>query len=154
MEFTLNGKLVTVDSDPTRQLLSVLRVDLGLTGTKYGCGIGVCGACTVLVDNQARRSCLMTLGGVSGKEVLTIEGLATPAGLHVLQQAFVDEGALQCGFCTPGMILRSLALLRQQPHPTEAEVIVFMEGNLCRCGAHPRIVKAILNAATRRELTQ
>ena len=148
MEFTLNGNLVKLDIDPERQLLSVLRVDLGLTGTKCGCGIGACGACTVLVDNAARRSCLMTLAEVSGKEVLTIEGLATPAGLHPLQQAFVDEGALQCGFCTPGMILRSLALLRQQPHPTEAEVIAFMDRNLCRCGAHPRIVAAILNAAT------
>jgi nicotinate dehydrogenase subunit A len=154
MEFTLNGNLVTLDSDPDRQLLSVLRVDLGLTGTKYGCGISACGACTVLVDNQARRSCRMSLADVSGKEVLTIEGLATPAGLHVLQQAFVDEGALQCGFCTPGMILRSLALLRQKPHPTEAEVIAFMDRNLCRCGAHPRIVKAILNAATKMGLTQ
>lgn len=149
MEFTLNGNLVTLDSDPTRQLLSVLRVDLGLTGTKYGCGIGACGTCTVLVDNQARRSCRMTLEDVSGKEVLTIEGLATPGGLHPLQQAFVDEGALQCGFCTPGMILRSLALLRQQPHPTEDDVIGAMNRNLCRCGAHPRIVKAILNAATK-----
>src|SRR5512141_2693676 len=102
MEFTLNGNLVALDSDPDRQLLSVLRVDLRLTGTKYGCGIGACGTCTVLVDSQARRSCLMKLGDVSGKEVLTIEGLATPAGLHPLQQAFVDEGALQCGFCTPG----------------------------------------------------
>ena len=149
MEFTLNGNLVTLDSDPTRQLLSVLRVDLGLTGTKYGCGIPACGTCTVLVDNQARRSCRMTLEDVSGKEVLTIEGLATPGGLHPLQQAFVDEGALQCGFCTPGMILRSLALLRQQPHPTEDDVIGAMNRNLCRCGAHPRIVKAILNAATK-----
>ena len=148
MEFTLNGNLVTVDSDPNRQLLSVLRVDLGLTGTKYGCGIARCGTCTVLVDNQARRSCRMTLADVSGKEVLTIEGLATPDALHPLQQAFVDEGALQCGFCTPGMILRSLALLRQQANPTEADVIAFMDRNLCRCGAHPRIVKAILNAAT------
>ena len=149
MEFTLNGNLVSLDTDPTRQLLAVLRVDLGLTGTKYGCGIGACGTCTVLVDNVARRSCRMTLADVSGKEVLTIEGLATPAGLHPLQQAFVEESALQCGFCTPGMILRSLALLRQNPHPTEADVIAFMDRNLCRCGAHPRIVKAILNAATK-----
>jgi aerobic-type carbon monoxide dehydrogenase small subunit (CoxS/CutS family) len=138
---------VTVDSDPERELLSVLRVDLGLTGTKYGCGIGACGACTVLVDNQARRSCHLTLADVNGKEVLTIEGLATPDGLHPLQQAFVEEGALQCGFCTPGMILRSLALLHQQPNPTEAEVITALDRNLCRCGAHPRIVKAILKAA-------
>lgn len=127
----------------------MLRSDLGLTGTKYACGIGMCGACTVLVDNVARRSCLMTLEDVSGKEVLTIEGLAAPTGLHPLQQAFVEEGALQCGFCTPGMILRGLALLRQQPHPTETEVIDFMDRNLCRCGAHPRVVRAILNAATK-----
>lgn len=147
MDFTLNGNPVTVNSDPTRQLLSVLRVDLGLTGAKYGCGIGACRTCTILVDNQARRSCRMTLADVSGKDVLTIEGLAPPGGLHPLQQAFVAEGALQCGFCTPGMILQALALLRQQPHPSEAEVIASMDRNLCRCGAHPRIVRAILNAA-------
>jgi aerobic-type carbon monoxide dehydrogenase small subunit (CoxS/CutS family) len=149
MEFTLNGNVVTIDADPSRQLLSVLRADLGLTGTKYGCGIGMCGTCTVLVDNVARRSCVMTLGDVSGKQVLTIEGLATSAGLHPLQQAFVDEGALQCGFCTPGMILRALALLLQSPHPTEDDVVRTMDRNLCRCGAHPRIVRAILNAANR-----
>jgi len=107
----------------------------------------MCGTCTVLVDNLARRSCTMTLGDVSGKAVLTIEGLATPAGLHPLQQAFVDEGALQCGFCTPGMILRALALLREMPNPTEDDVVRAMDRNLCRCGAHPRIVRAILNSA-------
>ncbi|MRR36650.1 (2Fe-2S)-binding protein, partial [bacterium] len=116
MEFTLNGSAVTLDADPGRRLLYVLRSDLGLTGTKYGCGIGACGACTVLVDYVARRSCAMALGQVSGKHVLTIEGLATPAGLHPLQQAFVEEGALQCGFCTPGMILGALALLHRLPN--------------------------------------
>jgi aerobic-type carbon monoxide dehydrogenase small subunit (CoxS/CutS family) len=154
MEFELNGTMVSVDSDPSRQLLPFLRADLGLTGTKYGCGIGLCGACTVLVDNQARRSCLTRLQDVSGKQVLTIEGLVTDGELHPLQQAFVDEGALQCGFCTSGMILRSLALLLQEPNPTEAEVISALEYNLCRCGTHPRIVKAILNAAKAMEVAK
>lgn len=147
MNFTLNGRPVSLEVDPDRQLLSVLRTELGLTGTKYGCGAGLCGACTVLIDGQARRSCLTRTGNIAGKEVVTIEGLATANALHPLQQAFIEEGALQCGFCTPGMILQALALLRQQPKPTEADVISGMEFNLCRCGAHPRIVRAILKAA-------
>lgn len=151
MGFILNGNAVALEFESSRQLLSVLRTDLGLTGTKLGCGIGVCGTCTVLVDRQARRSCRMTMGDVSGKEVLTIEGLAPPGGLHPLQQAFVEEGAFQCGFCTPGMILRSRALLYQHPHPTEKQITETLDSNLCRCGAHPRIVKAILNAAVKME---
>ena len=136
-----------MDTDPTRPLLWVLRTDLALTGTKCGCGRGTCGACTVLINGQACRSCVAGMWYVAGKEVTTIEGLATPEGLHPLQQAFVEEGALQCGFCTPGMILKALAFLRQVPEPTEADVLSQMNNNLCRCGAHPRIVKAILKTA-------
>ena len=120
VEFELNGQPVRVETDPTRDLLWVLRTDLGLTGTKFGCGIGMCGACTVLLEGQATRSCLLPLGSVSGKKVLTIEGLAEGDRLHPLQQAFVDQDALQCGFCTPGMILNAYGLLLANPNPTEA----------------------------------
>ena len=147
IEFQLNGKPVSLETDPGRTLLWVLRADFALTGTKYGCGIGYCGACTVLVNNQPERACLLTLGDVKGKEVTTIEGLAKDNQLHPLQQAFVKHTAMQCGFCTPGMILNAYGLLRNTPDPTEADVISHMDFNLCRCGAHPRIVKAILEAA-------
>lgn len=145
--FQLNGKPVTLNTPPDRLLLWALRADLGVTGTKYGCGIGMCGACTVLVDRQAVRSCQITLGEVVGRDVLTIEGLAKGEQLHPLQQAFINNSALQCGFCTPGMILNAYSLLLENPDPTEADVLQGMEGNLCRCGAHPRIVRAILEAA-------
>jgi len=147
IEFKLNGQPVRLDTDPDRLLLWVLRTDLALTGTKYGCGIGLCGACTVLVGKNARRSCVLPLRSIAGKEVTTIEGLANGEILHPLQQAFVDQGALQCGYCTSGMILNAYGLLLANPSPTEAEVIQGMDRNLCRCGAHPRIVKAILSAA-------
>lgn len=147
IEFKLNGQPVRLDTDPDRLLLWVLRTDLELTGTKYGCGIGLCGACTVLVGKNARRSCVLPLRSIAGKEVTTIEGLANGEILHPLQQAFVDQGALQCGYCTSGMILNAYGLLLTNPSPTEAEVIQGMDRNLCRCGAHPRIVKAILSAA-------
>jgi len=147
IEFKLNGQPVRLDTDPDRLLLWVLRTDLELTGTKYGCGIGLCGACTVLVGKNARRSCVLPLRSITGKEVTTIEGLANGEILHPLQQAFVDQGALQCGYCTSGMILNAYGLLLTNPSPTEAEVIQGMDRNLCRCGAHPRIVKAILSAA-------
>jgi len=147
IEFQLNGKPVSLETDPGRTLLWVLRADFALTGTKYGCGLGYCGACTVLVNNQPERACLLTLGDVKGKEVTTIEGLAKDNQLHPLQQAFVKHTAMQCGFCTPGMILNAYGLLRNTPDPTEADVISHMDFNLCRCGAHPRIVKAILEAA-------
>jgi aerobic-type carbon monoxide dehydrogenase small subunit (CoxS/CutS family) len=147
IDFQLNGKPVRVDTEPDRPLLWVLRTDLALTGPKYGCGIGACGACTVLVGNKAVRSCLLSTSEVQGKDVVTIEGLASGEKLHPLQQAFVDHSALQCGFCTPGMILRAYALLLNNPDPTEADVIRGMDSNLCRCGAHPRIVKAIVSAA-------
>jgi nicotinate dehydrogenase subunit A len=147
IEFKLNGQPVRLDTDPDRLLLWTLRTDLELTGTKYGCGIGMCGACTVLVGKNALRSCVLPLRSVAGKEVTTIEGLANAEILHPLQQAFVDQGALQCGYCTSGMILNAYGLLLKNPSPTESEVILGMDHNLCRCGAHPRIVKAILSAA-------
>ena len=147
IEFQINGQPTRLETDLNRALLWVLRTDLALTGTKFGCGIGLCGACKVLVDNKAIHSCLYPLRGVAGKAVTTIEGLASGEALHPLQQAFVDHGAMQCGYCTSGMILNAYGLLVANPSPTEAEVIHGMDNNLCRCGAHPRIVKAILSAA-------
>lgn len=147
IRFTLNGKPATVSTDPNRTLLWVLRTDLGLTGTKCGCNVGMCGACTVLLDGNAVRSCLVTIGGVEGKKVTTIEGLAQGDQLHPVQKAFVDQGALQCGFCTPGMIMAAVALLNSNPKPTEAQIRSALEGNLCRCGTHQRVIKAVLSAA-------
>jgi aerobic-type carbon monoxide dehydrogenase small subunit (CoxS/CutS family) len=147
ISFKLNGKSVSVTTDDRRPLLWVLRTDLGLTGTKFGCGRALCGACTVLVDNKAVRSCVYPVRNVSGKEVITIEGLAQNGDLHPLQKAFAQHDALQCGFCTPGMILGAYSFLYRNPQPTEAEIIQGMEGHLCRCGAHVRIIKAIQTAA-------
>ena len=147
IDFRLNGKPVHVVTDPDRLLLWVLRTELTLTGTKFGCGIGLCGACTVLVGKKARRSCQLTLKEISGKEVTTVEGLARGEKLHPLQQAFVDHGALQCGFCTSGMILNAYGLLLENPNPSEADILREMNDNLCRCGTHPRIIKAIVSAA-------
>jgi aerobic-type carbon monoxide dehydrogenase small subunit (CoxS/CutS family) len=147
ISFKLNGKPVSVTTDDRRPLLWVLRTDLGLTGTKFGCGRALCGACTVLVDNKAVRSCVYPVRNVSGKEVITIEGLAQNGDLHPLQKAFAQHDALQCGFCTPGMILGAYSFLYRNPQPTEAEIIQGMEGHLCRCGAHVRIIKAIQTAA-------
>jgi aerobic-type carbon monoxide dehydrogenase small subunit (CoxS/CutS family) len=145
--FKLNGKPASVTTDDKRSLLWVLRTDLGLTGTKYGCGIDVCGACTVLVNQEIERSCVFPLWAVKGKEVLTIEGLARNGDLHPLQKAFVEKDALQCGFCTPGMILQAYGFLQKNPDPTREEIIEGMEENLCRCGAHTRIIQAIEAAA-------
>lgn len=145
--FTLNGKKTRAEIDPGQTLLWVLRNHFGLTGTKFGCGNGFCGACTVLIDNEAVRSCSVPFGDVEGKKVITIEGLSANGKLHPLQQAFVDNDALQCGYCTPGMILTAYALLRKNPSPTRKQIIEGMEDNLCRCGAHPRIIKAIDEAA-------
>jgi len=145
--FTLNGRPVEVDVDPGRRLLWVLRSDLGLTGTKYGCGESHCGACTVLLDGRAVRSCITPVNAVEGREVTTIEGLAGDDGLNPLQQAFLDHGALQCGFCTPGMILGARALLLANPSPTDQEIVSGMEGHLCRCGTHVRVLDAIRAAA-------
>jgi aerobic-type carbon monoxide dehydrogenase small subunit (CoxS/CutS family) len=147
IRFELNGKKTEMLLDPKLTLLWVLRTQFKLTGTKYGCGIGFCGSCTVLIDDEAVRSCGVSVGDVAGKKVTTIEGLAKNGKLHPLQQAFVDNDALQCGYCTPGMIMNALALLRKNPNPTEQDIIKGMENNLCRCGAHVRIIKAIGEAA-------
>ncbi len=143
----LNGRRIRLHVRPERTLLWVLRTELGLTGAKYGCGAGLCGACTVLVDGEAVRSCQAPVGEVHGKAVVTIEGLAQDGRLHPLQQAFIDHGALQCGYCTPGMILSADAFLRKNPRPTRAEIVAAMDDNLCRCGSHTRILQAIESAA-------
>ena len=148
VSFRLNGQPVRISVAPDRTLLWVLRTDLGLTGPKFGCGIDQCGACTVLVDHRAVRSCSVTVKSVEGKDVVTIGGLARDGKLHPIQEAFIAHDALQCGFCTPGMILTAYGFLRQHPDPTHEEVIAGMNGNLCRCGAHVRIVAAILAAAS------
>ena len=147
ISFKLNEKSVSVTTDGNRTLLWVLRADLGLTGTKYGCGNGLCGACTVMIDDRAVRSCIVPVRSIKGKKVLTIEGLAKNGKLHPIQEAFVKHDALQCGFCTPGMILNAYSLLLKNPQPTREEIIEGMEYNLCRCGAHIRIVRAIESAA-------
>lgn len=141
--FTLNGKTVRVTADLDRMLVWVLRYNLGLTGTKVGCGAGLCGACTVLVDDEPVFSCSTPLADVAGKSVLTIEGLARDGFLHPVQRAFQEHHAFQCGYCTPGMILSTYALLKKNPRATRAEILEQLEGNLCRCGAHVRIVAAV-----------
>ncbi|HTS26246.1 MAG TPA: (2Fe-2S)-binding protein [Bryobacteraceae bacterium] len=146
VSFRLNGKATSVTTDDERMLLWVLRSDLGLTGTKFGCGEGLCGACTVVVGNQAVRSCATPLKTVAGKHVLTIEGLGGER-LHAIQQAFVDHHAFQCGYCTPGMIMNAYALLQKTPHPSREQILAAMDDNLCRCGTHVRIVSAIQQAA-------
>lgn len=145
--FTLNSNPVRVDTDENRNLLWVLRSDLGLTSAKFGCGVGLCGACTVIVGKDAVRSCLTPLKDVSGMNVLTIEGLNREGYLHPLQEAFLKHSALQCGYCTSGMILNAYALLKKTAHPTRAEIVSEMDGNLCRCGSHLRILDAIEDAA-------
>jgi aerobic-type carbon monoxide dehydrogenase small subunit (CoxS/CutS family) len=148
ISFTLNGKKTEVQIDETQTLLWVLRNHFELTGTKFGCGSGYCGSCTVLIDNEAVRSCSLSVGDVAGKKVVTIEGLAKDGKLHPVQQAFVDNDALQCGFCTPGMIMNAVALLLKNPKATREQIVTGMEDNLCRCGAHVRIITAIETAAT------
>jgi len=145
--FKLNGEPIDLTVDGERKLLWVLRSDLGLTGTKYGCGMSLCGACTVLLNNRAIRSCIVPVKNVKGKEVITIEGLAKNGSLHPLQKAFIKHDALQCGFCTSGMILNAYDLLLKNPQPTLPEIIQSMDENLCRCGAHNRIIQAIQTAA-------
>ena len=147
IHLTVNGKPYTVDIDPQTSLLNVLREDLDLTGSKYGCGEGQCGACTVLLDGKAQRSCITRVGAVSQKQITTIEGLANGEHLHPVQQAFLEAGAMQCGYCTSGMIMSALALLQRNPSPSEGEIVNFMDGNICRCGTYPRIVSAIQKAA-------
>jgi aerobic-type carbon monoxide dehydrogenase small subunit (CoxS/CutS family) len=147
LSFTLNGKPVRLAVDPDRMLLWVLRSDLALTGAKFGCGAALCGACTVLVNNRAVQSCVTPMKAVAGQRVVTIEGLSRNGRLHPIQQAFLKHHAFQCGFCTPGMILNTYALLRRKPHLSPDEIVRHMEGNLCRCGSHHRIVAAIQEAA-------
>lgn len=147
IRFKLNGQPKSLTVDRKRKLLWILRTDLNLTGSKYGCGEGFCGACTVLVGNEAVRSCQFPVEDIDGKEVVTIEGLAKDGNLHPLQEAFVKHDALQCGFCTPGMILNAYSLLLKTSNPTRKDIIDSMEDNLCRCGAHTRIVQAIQTAA-------
>jgi len=146
-ELDINGSLRRVDADADRTLLSVLRDDLDLTGAKYGCGEGQCAACTVLVEGQATKSCLTKVGSVVGKRIVTIEGLARNGKLHPMQEAFLEADALQCGYCTPGMILGAVSLLRRTPDPSDFEIVTAMNGNVCRCGTYPRIVRAIHAAA-------
>jgi|SRR6185312_9109902 len=144
---TINGSPVHVDAPGDETLLSVLRYRLNLTGTKYGCGEGECGACTVLLDGKAVRSCQTALSDVGDAKIITIEGLEHRGKLSPVQQAFIDEGAFQCAYCTSGMIMRATALLAATPHPSEAEIVSRMNGNICRCGTYPRIVAAVQRAS-------
>ena len=147
LQFNINRKAYSLEIDPQTTLLSMLRDHLDLTGSKYGCGEGQCGACTVLIDGKARRSCITSVDVVQGKQITTIEGLAHGEVLHPLQQAFLDEAAMQCAYCTSGMIMSAASLLNTKPNPSAAEIAEFMEGNICRCGTHPRIITAIQKAA-------
>jgi aerobic-type carbon monoxide dehydrogenase small subunit (CoxS/CutS family) len=147
MELVVNQTRYRLVVDPGRMLLWVLRDELDLTGTKYGCGEGECGACTVLIDGVAIRSCVTRVSAAAGKQITTIEGLSQNGKLHPLQEAFIEAEALQCGYCTPGMILSSVALLKRTPQPTEPEIRTSLEGNVCRCGTYPRIIVAVRNAA-------
>src|SRR5580700_8757108 len=146
-QIKVNGTVRKIDAESQWTLLTVLRDQLDLTGAKYGCGEGQCGACTVLIDGVAKRSCRTQIGLVGDNEVTTIEGLAVSDHLHPLQQAFLDEAAMQCAYCTSGMIMSAAALLNENASPSESEISHFMEGNVCRCGTHPRIVAAIQKAS-------
>jgi aerobic-type carbon monoxide dehydrogenase small subunit (CoxS/CutS family) len=143
----INGTAYSINADPQTSLLSVLRDQLDLTGSKYGCGEGQCGACTVLIDGNPRRSCITPVGTAAMKQITTIEGLETNGQLHPLQEAFLREGAMQCAYCTSGMIMTAVALLNSNPHPNAQQVSQYMEGNICRCGTQPRIVAAVLRAS-------
>jgi aerobic-type carbon monoxide dehydrogenase small subunit (CoxS/CutS family) len=143
----INGNPRAVRADPDTPILAILRDTLGLTGSKYGCGEGQCGACTVLLDGTARRSCITPVSAAAGKHITTIEGLEQSGRLHPVQQAFLDAEAFQCAYCTSGMIMSSVALLQQTPNPTPAEIEQSLQGNICRCGTHPRIIAAVQKAA-------
>jgi nicotinate dehydrogenase subunit A len=143
----INGQTFQVDAEPDATLLSVLREQLDLTGSKYGCGEGQCGACTVLIDGKAHRSCITPVSSIANKSVTTIEGLAHGQLLHPVQQAFLDEDAMQCAYCTSGMIMSAVSLLNNKRNPSDAEIVQFMQGNICRCGTYPRIIAAIRKAA-------
>lgn len=144
---TVNGKKQTVSTDPARSLLDVLREDLDLTGTKYGCGEGRCGACSVLMDGERVLSCVMPASQADNKTIITIEGLAKGAALHPVQEAFLAEGAMQCGYCTPGMALTAAALLEKNPDPTDEEIVAAMNTNICRCNGYTKILNAVRHAA-------
>jgi aerobic-type carbon monoxide dehydrogenase small subunit (CoxS/CutS family) len=148
LEISVNGKRHAVLYPPDTPLLSVLRDELGLTGTKYGCGEGQCGACTVLIGDSARRSCQIPVGAAASQPITTIEGLERNGSLHPVQQAFINAGAFQCAYCTSGMIMSGVALLRQTPSPSPTEIAKSLQGNICRCGTHPRVMEAITHAAT------
>jgi len=143
----INGAEHRVEAEPSETLLSVLRDRLNFTGTKYGCGEGECGACTVLIEGEPIKSCQRRMAAVAGKKIVTIEGLAESGRLHPVQQAFLDQEAMQCAYCTPGMIMAAVGLLKRNPHPSEAEIVRGMSGNMCRCGTYPRIVAAVQQAA-------
>ena len=147
IRFKLNGRSVRLKVDSERTLLWVLRTDLGVTGPKYGCGEGLCGACTVILNGEAVLSCQLAVEAVEGGEIMTIEGLAKNGTLHPLQNAFIQHGGMQCGFCTPGMIMRAYSLLSENPRPSREEIVEAMEDNLCRCAAHARIIQAIETAS-------
>lgn len=147
LPLVVNERAVSVDVDPQTSLLTVLRDHLNLTGSKYGCGEGMCGACTVLIDGKAQRSCITRVGRVAQKKITTIEGLASGDRLHPVQQAFLDASAMQCAYCTSGMIMSAVSLLNSNHNPTESEIVDFMDGNVCRCGTYARIVSAIQRAA-------
>ena len=147
VELEVNGKRFAVRYPPDTPLLYVLRDELGMTGTKYGCGEGQCGACTVLLGGAPRRSCQIPLSAAAAKPITTIEGLEKEGKLHPVQQAFLDAGAFQCAYCTSGMVMSSVGLLRSNANPSEADIVQFLQGNVCRCGTHPRIVEAVRHAA-------
>jgi aerobic-type carbon monoxide dehydrogenase small subunit (CoxS/CutS family) len=146
-QLQINGQSQSVQADPDTSLLTILRDHLGLTGSKYGCGEGQCGSCTILLDGTPRRSCLTPVSAAAGKSITTIEGLEQSGRLHPVQQAFLDAEAFQCAYCTSGMIMSSVALLKQNSNPTPAEIEQVLQGNICRCGAHPRIIEAVQKAA-------
>ncbi|HEX5175839.1 MAG TPA: (2Fe-2S)-binding protein [Chthoniobacteraceae bacterium] len=146
-ELHVNGRNVATDADPERPLLSVLRDDLSLTGCKYGCGEGQCGACTVLVDGAPKRSCIAPVGTIGAAKITTVEALAPNGKLHPVQQAFLKVDALQCGYCTPGMVMASVALLREKPNPSHDDIVKALDGQICRCGAYTRIIAAVKEAA-------
>ena len=145
VQFKLNGKVITVNAEANNRLLDVLREDLHLTGTKEGCAIGECGACTIILNGEAVTSCLMLIGQVQGAEIITIEGLSENGELHPLQQKFLEQGAVQCGYCTPGMLLSAYALLLKKPNPTDEEIKEAIAGNLCRCTGYKQIIDAVKN---------
>ena len=149
ISFTLNGKEIRIDPPSDRRVVDILREDLGLTGTKEGCGAGECGACTILVDGESRLSCLMLAAQLEGTTITTIEGIASEDGLHPVQEAFVEFGAVQCGFCIPGMVLSAIDLLERNPNPTRMEIREGLSGNLCRCTGYQKIVDAVEAAALR-----